>query len=525
MKAKRKTYLIVLKETGNLLWMLGFVLIIPALVSAFFKEWYSMTGFLLSASITMVFGKVLRYLNRNADEPQFNNALIIVAFGWLVATAMGGLPFYIISYITPPSVLNSLVPHGLTYQSSLLYFRNPLHCFFESMSAYTTTGLTMAVHEPSVGKGVLFYRSFAQWIGGAGFVILALAVLNPGTGRSSLLLYRSEATGIKLKPKLIETTRGIWKAYFLITLFSTVYLIIGTRLILPDYPIADNLFDSINHAMAGQSTGGFSTLDDSIATYKSPMMDILYILPMALGSFSLPFFYRVIFLRRLREFWKDIQTRGLIISYIVGGIILALLLCYAHIVPNPVREGIFQFVSAMSTTGWQTSNINSWDTPSIVFIVFAGMYIGGASGATVGGIKMIRALLIEKGIRWQVNKAFMSHNTIRSIRFDGKSMLPDQMNAELANAAVFSFLFLLIILAGTFVTYFFMPDGFSFADALFESTAAQSTAGLSTGITDPGMHPAIEITYIFQMWAGRLEIIPVFALFRAIVIGTGHRKI
>jgi trk system potassium uptake protein TrkH len=230
-------------------------------------------------------------------------------------------------------------------------------------------------------------------------------------------------------------------------------------------------------------------------------------------------------LKRLSEFWKDIQTRGLIISYFIGGVVLALLLCYANIVPNPVREGIFQFVSAMSTTGWQTSNISIWDTPSIVFIVFAGMFIGGASGATVGGIKMIRALMIEKGIRWQVNKAFMSHNTIQTIRFDGKSMLPDQMSAELANAALFSFLFLTIILFGTFVTYFFMPDGFSFADALFESTSAQSTAGLSTGITDPNMNPVIEVTYIVQMWAGRLEIIPVIALFRALIIGTGYRKI
>jgi trk system potassium uptake protein TrkH len=153
------------------------------------------------------------------------------------------------------------------------------------------------------------------------------------------------------------------------------------------------------------------------------------------------------------------------------------------------------------------------------------MFIGGASGATVGGIKMIRALLIEKGIRWQVNKAFLSHQTIKTIRFDGKQMLPEQMNAELANAGSFAFLFLIIILAGTFVTYFFMPEGFSFADALFESTAAQSTAGLSTGITDPGMHPAIETAYIFQMWAGRLEIIPVFALLRACVLGTGYRKI
>ena len=525
MRISGKTRTIVLKETGRLFWMLGFIFIIPAIVSAFYKEWYSASGFILSAFIAMIFGQIMMYLNRNADEPLFNNALIIVAFGWLAATIMGGFPFYIIANITPPEVLDKLVPEGASYKSSLLFFKNPLHCFFESMSAYTTTGLTMAVHEPSVGKGVLFYRSFAQWIGGAGFIILVLAILNPGSGRSSILMYSSEATGVKLKPKIIETTRGIWKAYLFITLFSTLYLIIGTRLILPDYPIGDNLFDSINHALAGQSTGGFSPLDDSIATYKSPMMDILYILPMALGSFSLPFFYRFIILGRFSEFWKDIQTRALIISYVIGGSILAILLYYAHIVPEPVREGFFQFVSAMSTTGWQTSNIGIWDTPSIVFIVFAGMFIGGASGATVGGIKMIRALIIAKGIRWQVNKVFLSRSTIKTIKFDGKSMLPDQMNAELAKAAVFSLLFLLILFVGTFITYFFMPSGFSFADALFESTSAQSTSGLSTGITDPNMNPVIEVTYIFQMWAGRLEIIPVFALFRALLVGTGYRKI
>lgn len=525
MRISGKTWPVVLKETGRLFWMLGFIFIVPAIVSASYKEWYSAGGFIFSAIITMSVGQMLRYLHRNADEPLFNNALIIVAFGWLAATFMGGLPFYIIANITPPEVLNRLVPEGATYQSSLLFFKNPLHCFFESMSAYTTTGLTMVVHEPSAGKGVLFYRSFAQWLGGAGFIILALAVLNPGSGRSSILMYRSEATGIKLKPKIIETTRGIWKAYSCITLFSVIYLIIGTRLILPDYPLADNIFDSVNHAMAGQSTGGFSTLDDSIATYKSPVMDILYILPMALGSFSLPFFYRLIILGRFSEFWKDIQTRALIISYFFGGIILSFLLYYAQIVPEPFREGTFQFVSAMSTTGWQTSNISIWDTPSIVFIVFAGMFIGGASGATVGGIKMIRALIIEKGIRWQINKVFLSRNTIKTIKFDGKSLLPDQMNSEMANAAVFALLFLMILFGGTFITYFFMPDGYSFADALFESTAAQSTAGLSTGITDPFMHPAIEIAYIFQMWAGRLEIIPVLALFRALLTGTGYRKI
>lgn len=524
MKVNGKTYRVVLKETGGLIMLVGIIFILPALVSMIYQEWYSVFGFIFSSCIAVVLGLGLKLLFRDADEPLFSNALIIVSFGWLAATIAGGLPFFVIAHITPVEVMNAFVPDGMTYKSSLLFFRNPLHCFFESMSAYTTTGLTMTVHEPSVGKGVLFYRSFAQWIGGAGFIILALAVLNPGSGRSSLLMYRSEATGIKLRPKIIETTRGIWKAYFFITLFSTLYLIAGTKLILPCYPFPDNIFDSINHAMAGQSTGGFSTLDDSIATYNSPAMDILYILPMALGSFSLPFYYRLIIMGRISEFWKDIQTRGLIISYIFGGIILSVLLCYANIVPAPIREGFFQFVSAMSTTGWQTSNISIWDTPSIVFIVFAGMFIGGASGATVGGIKIIRALIIGKGALWQINKAFLSRNSIKTMKFDGRIILPEEMNAQLANAALFAILFLSILLACSYVTYFLMPDGFTFADALFECTSAQSTAGLSTGITDPSMRPVLEVTYIFQMWAGRLEIIPVFALFRALLLGTRFRR-
>ena len=513
-----------LKETGGILCLVGYIFLIPAVVSLIYGEWYSALGFVISSLISISACYLLKYFFRNAGEPLYNNALIIVAFGWLIAVVFGGLPFYVISMITPPSVIKDLIPAGATYGSSLVYFRNPLHCIFESMSAYTTTGLTMTVHEPTVGKGILFYRSFAQWVGGAGFIILALSVLKTGSGRSSILMYRSEATGVKLKPRIIETTRGIWKAYAIITLFSVVYLIIGTKLILPGYPLADNIFDSINHAMAGQSTGGFSTLDDSIASYGSARMDFLYLLPMILGSFSLPFYYRVIYMHRFSEFWKDIQTRGLIISFISGSIILSFLLWHADLVPSPVREGFFQFVSAMSTTGWQTSNIKIWDTPSVVFIVFAGMFIGGASGATVGGIKMIRALIIKKGIQWQIKKAFFSQNSVKTIKFDGRVMLPEEMNSELSSAAVFSLFFLLIMLAGTFVTYFLMPDGYTFTDALFESTSAQGTVGLSTGITDPSMNPVIEITYFFQMWAGRLEIIPVMALFRAIFIGTGFKR-
>jgi trk system potassium uptake protein TrkH len=519
-----KTFIIVLKQIGSLLILLGLISGIPSIVSIIYSEWYSAAGFIAAALIISGIGYAIQRLFYRAEEPQYNHSLVIAASGWLAITLMGGLPFFIIAHITPVAVMDQFIPKGAGYTfSSLVYFKDPLHCFFESMSAYTTTGLSMAVHEPSVGKGVLFYRSLAQWVGGAGFIVMVLAVFRQISGRSAILLYGSEATGERLKPKVIETARAIWKVYLLITVFSAIYLTIGTWLILPEYPFSENLFDSINHAMAGQSTGGFSTLDDSIATYNSVTMDMLYLLPMILGSFSIIFYYKVIYDRKYNELWKDIQTRSLIILFVIGSIIQSFLLFRADSVPNPIREGIFQFVSAVSTTGWQTSNIGNWDWMSVVFIVSIAMFVGGASGATVGGIKMIRAILILKGLRWQVNKTFLSSNTVKLIKFNGKLMLPVDMNEEFTKAASMAIMFFLLILGSSLITTVFMGNDFTFADALFESASAQATVGLSSGITDPSMSPVLELVYIFQMWAGRLEVIPVFAMIRALFFGTSPR--
>lgn len=509
-----------LKQIGSLLILLGVIEFVPLFVSLVYNEWFSAAGFLLSGVITGGLGYGLYRKFHNSEEPMYNQYLIIAASGWLGITLFGSLPFFIIATITPTDVLNQFIPVGADYAtSSLVYFKNPLHCFFESMSAFTTTGLTMAVHEPSVGKGVLLFRSLAQWVGGAGFIVMVLAVFKQTSGRSAIFLYGSESSGERLKPRVIETTRSIWQVYLFVTLFSAVYLIVGTRIILPDYPLGETIFDSINHAMTGQSTGGFSTLDDSIAGYNSYKMEMLYLLPMILGAFSIPFYYKVIFEHKWGEIWHDVQTRSLIIAYILGSAILTLLLINANRVPEPTREGIFQFISAMSTTGWQTSEIGSWDWLSVVFIVGTAMFIGGASGATVGGIKMVRALIIKKGLAWQINKSFLSENTIKRIRFNRKPMLPEEINEEFSKAASLAFMFFLLVLASTVVTTLLTNGDYNFADALFESASAQGTVGLSSGITEPSMSPVVEMVYIFQMWTGRLEIIPVLALIRALFFG------
>lgn len=518
---KSNTYKTVFKQIGSLLILLGMVMAVPSVVSIIYNEWYSVLGFLISAVLTSGVGYFLYRGFLRAEEPQYNHAFVVAASGWLGITMLGGLPLFIIAYITPIEVMNQFIPKDASYTfSSLMYFRNPLHCFFESMSAYTTTGLTMAVHEPSVGKGVLFYRSLAQWVGGAGFIVMVLAVFRQRSTKSAMLLFGAESSGEKLKHKVIETARAIWKVYLLITIFSAVYLVIGTYLILPNYPLSENIFDSINHAMAGQSTGGFSTLDDSIAGYNSPYMDMLYLLPMILGSFSIPFFYKFIFEQKFSEIWKDIQTRSLIMMFIAGSLIQFFLLFHAGTVSAPFREGVFQFISAMSTTGWQTSDIANWDWLSVVFIISTAMFVGGASGATVGGIKMIRALIIKKGLIWQVRKAFYSEHTVKVIRFNGKTLSSENLNEEFTKAASLAILFVLLILGSSIIASFLVPGNYDFADVLFESTSAQSTVGLSTGITSPEMSPALELIYIFQMWAGRLEVIPVLALIRATFLGT-----
>lgn len=517
-------YKTMVKQLASLQIILGVVMLVPSVVAIIYGEWYSLAGFLIAGISTTILGYLIYRMFKKTEEPQYKHSLAIAAMGWLMIMIFGAIPYFVIAWLTPFDVMQQFVPVGSDYKSSLLNFRNPLHCVFESTSAFTTTGLTMAYHEPSVGRAINFYRHFSQFIGGAGFIVMALAVFRSlPSGHGAVLMYGSEASGTKLRTNVIQTARAIWKIYLLITLIVFGIIFIGTVIILPDYPISEALFDSVNHAMAGQSTGGFSNLDDSIATYKSPAMEWLYIFPMLIGGMSLPFLYRFVILRQFSLIWKDIQTRALIIVTLVGGALLSLCLYHSGSIAAPLREGMFQFATALTTTGWQTSNIGAWDDLSVLVIVFGAMIVGGCAGGTVGGIKIIRGLLLQKGLRWHVSKVFLSKNAIKPVKFNHRIMLPDEMNAELARAGIFTLIYLIFVFVGTVLTVYFMPGNFTLADALFESASAQGTVGLSSGISDPSMSPVLEGVYIVQMWAGRIEIIPVLVLLRVVFYGTKPR--
>jgi len=522
----------VIRDIGALQVLIGGLMLIPLLVSLLYQEWYSGLAFLISSGVTALAGGIAYKACVDAPEPRRYHAMIVAALGWLVTAAFGALPFIVAAYITPSAVLESFVPAGASYQSSLLNFREPIHALFESMSGYTTTGLTMSVREPSVGHGFLWYRSQIQWIGGAGMIVLSLAILRQPLGTAGVSLYQSEGRSEKLRPSIAGTARAIWKIYLGVTALVAVYLAVATFLILPGYGIEQTIFDAINHAMTGQSTGGFSTLDNSIAGYNSYAMDLVHIPAMITGAISIPVYYAAVSERDLREFARDPQVRVMFGLFLVGAIGLTAFLARWVGVPyngDPVgyvgrvatskafREGLFQFISAQTTTGWQTSAIGDWNNGSVMFIVFGAMLIGGSAGATVGGIKILRAYIILRGIGWEISRVFLSEHAVDDLRIGRQRFKTDEANDEIRAAGTMAATYLIVLVLSLFVLLAVLPSDFTLADAIFEVATAQGTVGLSSGITGPSMPVIAEVLFIIQMWMGRLEIIPVLVLISSLM--------
>lgn len=517
----------VIRDIGALQVLMGGLMVIPVLVSLLYQEWYSGLAFLISGGVTALAGGVAYKVCIDAPEPKRYHAMIVAALGWLVTAAFGALPFIIAAYITPPAVLDSFVPAGAGYQSSILNFQNPLHALFESMSGYTTTGLTMSVREPSIGRGFLWYRSQIQWIGGAGMIVLSLAILRQPLGAAGVSLYQSEGRSEKLRPSIVGTARAIWKIYLGITALVAVYLTVATIIVLPGYGIEQTIFDALNHAMTGQSTGGFSTLDNSIAGYNSYAMDIVYIPAMITGAISLPVYYAAISERDIRELTRDPQVKIMFGLFVGGAIGLTAFLARWVGIPyngdllgyvgrvatsRAFREGVFQFISAQTTTGWQTSAIGDWSNGAVMFVVFGAMLIGGSAGATVGGIKILRGYIIARGISWEVSRVFLPKHAVNDLRIGRQTLTTDEANDEIRAAGTMVAAYLTVLAASLLVLVAVLPAEFTLADAIFEVATAQSTVGLSSGITGPDMPVVAECVVIVQMWMGRLEIIPVLVL-------------
>jgi trk system potassium uptake protein TrkH len=259
---------------------------------------------------------------------------------------------------------------------------------------------------------------------------------------------------------------------------------------------------------------------------------------MTLGAIAFPVHYGVLKHRDLGRLRSDLQTRWLFALFAVGVAALSAQNLFAltdafggsadyarlgavglsAAQADAVRDSVFQFVSALSCTGFQSAPIGRWAEGGKLLLAGA-MTLGGAAGSTVGGIKIIRGYTVARGIQWQFSRVFLPTNAVVNARIDGRLLDRETMEREFSEAAIVSLLWLFLLVASSLLLVNLVGPEVTYADVLFEVASAQGNVGLSTGITGPTMPPLAEVAFVLNMWIGRLEIIPVLVFARSVLYG------
>jgi len=486
----------VLRDTGGILIMIGVITLFALVVPLYFNEGYGIVPILITSSLYFIIGVPLFLLFKKADLANFKSAMVTAALGWFLISLIGAIPFYLIGFDkTNPAITMDF-----------------LSSFFESMSGWTGTGLTMVDMENILPHTLQFWRSLIQWIGGVGVIVLTLSILaRPGTG--SYVLYRSEGRDQKTHPSIISTVRTIWWIFLLYTIIGIIALAILGSIT----PNGMDIWQSINHAMTGIATGGFSVTDDSILSFGT-ISQITIIVLMFLGGIAFAAHYDLL-KGRTKKFLSDAQFQAMLLLIIIGVLALTIInlndpnLEYAGNYLLSLKESGFQFVSAITCTGFSSASIPNWTESAKLILSFA-MVIGGAAGSTAGGIKLFRAILLSKGASWRIKRSISTPRRVFVHKLGDKSLSKEDAIDLINEAAIISFMWVILILIGVIVIAFIFPKE-TLGNVIFEVCSAQGNVGLSSGITSMGMSPFGKIMLIINMWIGRLEIIPIIVLVKS----------
>ena len=495
----RQDLYIILRDLGLLIPVVGLMAVLSLIIPLAFGETFAIWPLAITAGVSFVLGAALYFPCRKAGEARLKHGMIIAAFGWLLIAAIGSLPFTLTALFAEPLGQAS---------DTLLHFKDPTNSFFESISGFTGTGLTMAARADLLPRTLQWWRSFIEWIGGMGVIVLMLAILaGPRPGAATYSLYYAEARGEKIHPSIGSTLRTMWWIFLLYTFISVVAL----------WGAGMPMWEAINHAMTGISTGGFSVTANSIASYNSVAIELVLIPIMLLGAISFAVHYEMM-RGKGRVLWDDFQTRWFLGFVVIGAVFLAVENLQGLGVLRSFRDSAFQFVSAMTCTGFQSADIGSWtDTGKLLLAV--GMFVGGAAGSTAGGIKVMRMLILMKGVNWRFRKIVSPRGAIVPFRVGRTRVDEAEVGQRLEDAALVTFLWLVFLGLGIVILLHTIPSNYTLSDVIFEVASAQGNVGLSVGITGPDMSMASKLALCFNMWIGRLEIIPILMLVRSLFFG------
>ncbi|OGX39944.1 MAG: cation transporter [Omnitrophica WOR_2 bacterium RIFCSPLOWO2_01_FULL_41_12] len=472
---------------GKIMLGLGLTMLVPIIFGLSISEKNAALDFFIGIEIALIFGLILTKLCYTEKDLNWMQGMIVVSLSWLVAMILGAIPLY-------------LSGHWKSY----------LDACFDAMSGFATTGLVLVQDLDHLSFTHNLWRHLIMFLGGQGIVIVALSFFVRGIS-GAFKMYVGEARDERILPNVINTARFIW-------LISIVYLILGTAaLAIVGMLNGMKPFSAFFHGacvfMAAFDTGGFAPQSQNILYYHSFPFELVTIVIMILGALNFKLHYHL-WMGNRREIWKNIETVTLFITIIITWVITGFGLSQLGIYPKAMvlfRKGFYQLISGHTGTGYMTiyarQFINEWPNLSLVGLTIA-MGLGGAVCSTTGAIKMLRIGIIFKALLQDIKRIILPEKAIVIQKFHHirEIFLEDKV----ARAAfIITLAYLLLYGMGAIVGMLF---GHPFLDALFESTSAAANVGLSCGITDVGMPAALKLTYIFQMWAGRLEFMSVFTL-------------
>ncbi|WP_265108217.1 TrkH family potassium uptake protein [Halosolutus halophilus] len=499
------------RDVGRILQVVSLMSVVSILVAVVNREFFAVPAFAIAAVVMASIGVLLARRYRDAAESGKPEAMVTAASAWAMVGVLGGLPFLFIAWtisLDPFPAWANTPP----MDDTTMIFLHPLDAIFESMSGFTGTGLTVAAVEEELPRSLQWWRSFTEWIGGVGVIVLTVAILaRPGSG--SLTLYESEARSEKIHPSIVNTVKEIWKIYLGLTLGSIgLFLAVGMP-----------LWGAINHGMTGIATGGFSVHADSIGYYDSPLIEYAVVPVMVAGSIAFPVHY-LLFKGQIENLYKDIQTRWVFLWFSIGSLVLTgflLLNGQYETFEETFRAALFQFVSATSNTGFGTTTIGNgteqvW-TAGTTLLLCLGMLTGAAAGSTVSGLKLIRVITLVKGTAWQIGNVLQPDSAIRRLQIGKRNLSEEQVQREYTEATVVFVLWVAFLIVGVAVLLRVLSPAYPLEYVIFDVMSAQSNVGLDSGITGPDLPATGKAMLIINMWVGRLEIIPVAVLLSTVL--------
>jgi len=403
-------------------------------------------------------------------------AFAIVSFGWLVASACGAAPFVLSGHFSPIDAL------------------------FEIVSGFTTTGASVLPKVEHLPKSILLWRAMTQWLGGLGIIALGVAIL-PLLGVGAVQLFRAEVPGPfleKLRPKIADTARLLWKTYVVITATEVLLLCLGGM----------GFFDSVCHSFTTMATGGFSTKSESIAHFDHfSRVVIIFFMFVAATNFSLHYSLAK---GRIAHYWLDREFRFYVFLLLLSSFVVFAFLIF-HQGGNwlhRLEDAAFQVVSIMTTTGFATADFDKWP-PVCKYILLLLMFVGGCAGSTGGGIKCVRFLVLYRYLQGQL-KRLLHPQAVVTVKL-GKQSVPHSVVQHVLGMTLL-YLGVFVIASGIMAAL-----GLDLITSISSVAATLGNVGPGLAQVGPTGHygdiPTLgKAVLIFCMLAGRLEIYTVFVL-------------